>query len=229
MGLETTSGDGMDQSGLIASLRAKPGLRLGIMGGAFDPIHMAHLVVAEEALLQFRLDQVLFMPAGDPPHKDRRMPPADLRYLLVSAATAGNPRFSVSRFEIDRDAASYTVDTLEYLSGVVAPGSELFFLIGGDAALDILTWKRPERVLELASFIVATRPGYDLSRLSESLEQIELRSPAPGAADRVKVMEIPGLAISSSMIRQRLAEGKPVRYLVPDLVAELIEKSGFYV
>ena len=102
-------------------------------------------------------------------------------------------------------------------------------LIGGDAALDILTWKRPERVLELASFIVATRPGYDLSRLSESLEQIELRSPASGAADRVKVMEIPGLAISSSMIRQRLAEGKPVRYLVPDLVAELIEKSGFYV
>jgi nicotinate-nucleotide adenylyltransferase len=101
----------MDRNGLIAHLSEKPGLRLGIMGGAFDPIHMAHLVIAEEALLQFDLDQVVFMPAGDPPHKDRHMAPAEFRYLLVSVATAGNPKFSVSRFEIDRGGVSYTVDT----------------------------------------------------------------------------------------------------------------------
>ena len=98
----------MDRDGLIASLRDKPGLRLGIMGGAFDPIHIAHLVTAQEALLQFELDQVLFMPAGDPPHKERRMAPGELRYLFVSLATADNPRFSVSRFELDRNAVSYT-------------------------------------------------------------------------------------------------------------------------
>jgi nicotinate-nucleotide adenylyltransferase len=138
----------MDRDGLIASLRELPGLRLGIMGGAFDPIHMAHLVAAEEALTQFALDQVLFMPAGDPPHKSRHLAPAEFRYLLVAVATATNPRFSVSRFEIDREQVSYTVDTLEYLSGILPAGSEMFFITGADAVLDILTWKDPARVLE---------------------------------------------------------------------------------
>jgi nicotinate-nucleotide adenylyltransferase len=218
----------MDRDGLIASLQDKPGLRLGIMGGAFDPIHVAHLVTAQEALLQFELDQVLFMPAGDPPHKDRRMAPGDFRYLLVAAATAGNPRFSVSRFEIDRDCVSYTVDTLEHLAGRLAPRSEMFFITGADAVLDILTWKDPGRVLELATFIAATRPGYDLAKLAERF--LELRGGTVGLVPeaRVKTMEIPALAISSSMIRARLAEGKSVRYLVPDAVADLIAKSGFY-
>jgi nicotinate-nucleotide adenylyltransferase len=218
----------MDRNGLIASLSDKPGLRLGIMGGAFDPIHIAHLIAAEEALQQFKLDQVVFMPAGDPPHKDRRMPPADFRHLLVSVATAGNPRFSVSRFEIDRNAVSYTVDTLEHMAGILPPGSEMFFITGADAVLEILTWKSPARVLELATFIAATRPGYDLSRLSGLLERLRETTTGLVPESRLRVMEIPALAISSSMIRQRLAEGKTVRYLVPDLVAELITKSGFY-
>ncbi|OFW61047.1 MAG: nicotinate (nicotinamide) nucleotide adenylyltransferase [Actinobacteria bacterium RBG_16_64_13] len=219
----------MDRDGLIAHLSDRPGLRLGIMGGAFDPIHMAHLVTAEEALIQFGLDQVMFLPGGDPPHKDRQMTPAEFRYLLVATATASNPRFSVSRFEIDRPGASYTVDTLEHLAGVVPVGTEMFFITGADAVLEILTWKRPARVLELSTFIAATRPGYDLSKLAGLLEK--LRSEAVGLVPeaRVKTMEIPALAISSSMIRERLAAGKTVRYLVPDAVAQLIEKSGFYL
>jgi nicotinate-nucleotide adenylyltransferase len=218
----------MDQDGLIARLRDLPGLRLGIMGGVFDPIHMAHLVTAEEALVQFGLDQVLFMPAGDPPHKDRSPAPADFRYLLVSVATASNPRFSVSRFEIERPGASYTVDTLEHLSGVVPPGTEMFFITGADAVLEILTWKDPARVLELSTFVAATRPGYDLSRLSGLLERLRTSTVGLVPEARVKTMEVPALAISSSMIRERLAAGQAARYLVPDPVAQLIEKSGFY-
>jgi nicotinate-nucleotide adenylyltransferase len=218
----------MHQDGLIASLSQKPGLRLGIMGGAFDPIHMAHLVTAQEALLQFQLDQVLFMPAGDPPHKERRMAPAELRFLFVSVATASNPRFSASRFELDRSAISYTVDTLEHLADVLPPGAEMFFITGADAVLDILTWKDPARVLELSTFIAATRPGYDLARLSGLLKQLRAETVGLVPEARVKVMEVPALAISSSMIRERLAAGLTVRYLVPEAVAQLIEKSGFY-
>jgi nicotinate-nucleotide adenylyltransferase len=218
----------MDQDGLIARLCDKPGLRLGIMGGAFDPIHIAHLVTAQEALLQFELDQVLFMPAGDPPHKERRMAPGELRYLLVSVATASNPRFSVSRFELERNAISYTVDTLEHLGGVLPPGAEIFFITGADAVLDILTWKDPLRVLELSTFIAATRPGYDLSRLAGLLEQFRSMGVGLVPEARVRVMEVPALAISSSMIRARLAAGTGARYLIPEAVAQLIEKSGYY-
>lgn len=219
----------LDRDGLIASLRNRPGLRLGIMGGAFDPIHLAHLITAEEALAQFTLDQVLFMPAGDPPHKARELAPAEFRYMLVSVATAANPRFSVSRIEIERGKVSYTVDTLEYLAGLLPPGGELFFITGADAVLDILTWKDPARVLQLATFIAATRPGYDLSKLSELLGRLRTRTSGLVPEARVKTLELPALAISSSMIRERLAAGKGVRYLVPEAVAGLIEKSGFYV
>lgn len=218
----------MEREGLIAGLSDRPGLRLGIMGGVFDPIHIAHLATAEEARLQFELDQVVFMPAGDPPHKDDAPAPGEFRHLLVSVATAGNPRFSVSRFEIDRQGPSYTVDTLEHLAGIVPPGTELFFITGADAVLEILTWKDPARVLELSTFIAATRPGYDLSRLSGLLEALRERTIGLVPEARVKLLQVPALAVSSSMIRERLAAGKTVRYLVPDAVAQLIEKSGHY-
>jgi nicotinate-nucleotide adenylyltransferase len=223
-----TSGDRLESDGLLQPLPGRSGLRLGIMGGSFDPIHVAHLVTAEEARVQFDLDQVVFMPAGDPPHKGRRLAPAEFRYLLVSVATASHPRFSVSRFEIDRPGVSYTVDTLEHLTKVTPPGTELFFITGADAVLDILTWKDPARVLELATFIAATRPGYDLAKLSGLLDRLrsETAGLTPGA--RVKMMEIPALAISSSMIRERLAAGRQVRYLVPDTVAQILEKNGGY-
>jgi nicotinate-nucleotide adenylyltransferase len=224
---EAVGGD-LGRDGLLAPLSGHPGLRLGIVGGAFDPIHIAHLVTAEEARAQFDLDQVLFMPAGDPPHKSWRLAPAEFRYLLVAVATASHPRFSVSRFEIDRKEVSYTVDTLEHLAGVVPEGTEMFFVTGADAVLDILTWKDPARVLELATFIAATRPGYDLSKVSGLLEKLRGGTVGLVPEARVKTMEVPALAISSSMIRARLGEGKGVRYLVPDSVAQLIEKSGVY-
>lgn len=211
----------------IYRLGERRGLRLGIMGGAFDPIHMAHLVTAEEALTQLELDLVVFMPAGNPPHK-RRMAPKEFRYLLVSAATAGHPRFLVSRYELDKDGVGYTVNTLEHLRAVLADDARLFFITGADAVLDILTWKAPQRVLELCTLVAATRPGYDLGRLAEVLRGLGVDVAGDGRDACVRVLEIPGLAISSSMIRERLASGRTVRYLVPDAVADLIAKTQYY-
>ncbi len=217
----------MDQADPIARLSARSGLRLGVMGGAFDPIHIAHLVTAQEALLQFRLDEVVFMPSGRPPHKKRHVAPSELRYLMTAVATASHPRFSVSRLEIDRAGIGYTVDTLEYLAGSLARDARVFFVTGADAVLDILTWKEPSRVLELSTLIAATRPGFDLSRLSAFLASLGPEA-GPGPEARVRVMEVPGLDISSTLIRDRLAAGLPVRYLVPEAACQLIEKSGMY-
>ncbi len=218
----------MDEADPITRLSTSAGLRLGIMGGAFDPIHIAHLVTAQEALSQLRLDEVMFMPSGNPPHKKRELAPAEFRYLMVAAATASNPNFSVSRLEIDRPGLDYTVDTLQYLAAHLAPDVRLFFITGADAVLDILTWKDPPGVLDLCTLIAATRPGFDLSRLSAVLVSLGPQVVGPGPDARVQIMEVPGLEISSSMIRERLATGLPVRYLVPDAVCELIEKSGEY-
>lgn len=218
----------MDERDPLYRLSRRPQLRLGIMGGAFDPIHMAHLVTAEEALTQFGLDEVVFMPAGNPPHKTRHLAPAEFRYLLACVATASHPRFSVSRYEIDREQVGYTVDTLEHVAGTLGPQTQIFFITGADAVLDILTWKEPARVLELCTLIAATRPGYDLSRLRGVFERLSPGAAGTGSEVRVKAMEIPALAISSSMIRERLASGKPIRYLVPDAVAQLIEKTDLY-
>ncbi len=224
-----TSGDGLKSEGLLPPLPSVRGeLRVGIMGGAFDPIHMAHLVAAEEARIQFHLDQVVFMPAGDPPHKGRHLTSPEVRYQMVVAATASHPRFSVSRSEIDHAGVSYTVDTLERMERTSPRGTELFFITGADAVLDILTWKDPDRVLGLATFIAATRPGYDLSRLAGLLDELRVKYPDTTPETRVLTMEIPSLAISSSMIRERLSVGKGARYLVPDPVLRIIEKSGVY-
>jgi nicotinate-nucleotide adenylyltransferase len=199
----------------------RPRLRVGIMGGTFDPIHIGHLVTADEALHQFGLDDILFMPTGTGPHKQPQVTSAELRYLMVSVAIASHPRFWVSRYEIDRPGIDYTADTLAGLRGVMRDDAELFFITGADAVLDILKWKEPERLLSLCTLIAATRPGYDLGRLSSVLSGLT-------HLDRVVVMEIPGLAVSSSMIRQRVAAGKGCRYLVLEGVRQLIEKSGVY-
>ncbi len=201
--------------------------RIGVMGGTFDPIHNGHLVTAEEAWKQFRLDQVLFMPSGKPPHKEEResLDP-ESRYLMAVIATADNPHFQVSRMEVDRGGSSYTIDTVRELHRVYGRNTQVFFITGADAILEILTWKEPEKVLREAVFIAATRPGYDLGRLEESLPEEER---AKHATDpRVLVMEMPALAISSTDIRRRVKEGRPVTYLVPKGVCEFIEKSGFY-
>ena len=195
------------------------GRRLGVMGGTFDPIHHGHLLTAEEAAVQFGLDEVLFVPTGRPWMKDRDdVSPAEDRYLMTVVATASNPRFSVSRIDIDRDGQTYTVDTLHAV-GEQAPDAELFFVTGADAMLEIFGWKDPEEVLSLAHFIAATRPGYDLARFEAA---------APTRHPNVSVMTIPALAISSTDIRRRVGEGRPIRYLVPEGVKSYIEKAGLY-
>ena len=208
----------------MGKLRIK---RIGVMGGTFDPIHTGHLVTAEEALYQFGLDEVLFVPSGHPPHKEDResLDPAS-RYLMAVIATAANPRFRVTRMEIERPGPSYTIDTVRELKRLYGANTEIYFITGADAILEILTWKDPERLLREAMFIAATRPGYDLKRLEESLPEAEKERHA--VHPRVLVMEVPALAISSTDIRARVREGRPITYLVPQGVREFIEKNGFY-
>jgi nicotinate-nucleotide adenylyltransferase len=209
----------------MGKLRIK---RIGVMGGTFDPIHNGHLVTAEEAAVQFQLDQVLFMPSGYPPHKEeRRNSEPEDRYLMAVIATAADPRFKVSKLEIERPGPSYTIDTIRQLHEIYGKNTQIYFITGADAILEILTWKDPERVLEEAIFIAATRPGYDLNKLEKSLPEAEKQRHATDP--RVQVMEIPALAISSTDIRQRVKEGRPIRYLMPDGVCEFIEKNGFYL
>ncbi len=193
--------------------------RVGIMGGTFDPIHHGHLVAAEEARWQFHLDQVLFIPTGQPWQKPVGVSGAEDRYRMTVIATASNPAFAVSRIEIDHPCPTYTVDTLRRLRAELEPGTRLYFITGADAVLHILTWKDGEEVMEMAELIAATRPGFDLSKLEEWL---------PSAKDRVRQMEIPMLAISSTEIRARVARGAPIRYLVPEGVVHYVDKRGLY-
>jgi nicotinate-nucleotide adenylyltransferase len=188
--------------------------RLGVMGGTFDPIHYGHLVTAEEALHQFQLDCVVFLPTGHPWMKEHEVvSDAEDRYLMSVIATASNPLFSVSRMEVDREGPTYTADTLRALKQERGAGTDLFFITGADAMLEILQWKQPEELFELAHFIAATRPGYDMAAFDRS---------------RVSLMNIPALAISSTDIRARVSGGHPIRYLVPEGVKSYIEKAGLY-
>ena len=196
--------------------------RLGIMGGTFDPVHFGHLVTAEEALVQFNLDRVLFMPTGRPARKtDREVTSAEHRYLMTVIATAANPDFDVSRMEIDRSGLSYTVDTLLALREKYGPQTELFFITGADAVWEIVTWKDAERFKGLATFIAATRPGYDLDAArTEHAEEL--------AALDIEFIEVPALAISSTDIRARVMERRPIRYLMPEAVTSYINKYRLY-
>jgi nicotinate-nucleotide adenylyltransferase len=193
---------------------------VGVMGGTFNPIHIGHLVTAEEALFAFALREVIFVPAGQPWQKERiDVAEAEHRYLMTVIATASNSHFQVSRTEIDRPGPTFTVETLRALR-LQLGDVELFFITGADAILQILTWKDPREVLSEARFIAATRPGYDLDRLEKELPE--------GFGDRVHILEIPALAISSTDVRRRVREGRPVRYLLPEGVARYIEKNTLY-
>ena len=190
------------------------------MGGTFAPIHHGHLVTAEAALWRFTLDEVMFLPTGRPWMKgDRPVSGPEDRYLMTVIATASNPRFSVSRVEIDRPGPTYTVETLQELRREAEGDIDLFFITGADAMLEILEWKDPDEVLAQAHFIAATRPGYDLARFQER---------TPSSHPNISVMDIPALAISSTDIRRRVAAGEPIRYLVPEGVQTYIEKAGLY-
>lgn len=189
------------------------------MGGTFDPIHYGHLVTAEEALVQFNLDKVIFMPTGVPVRKTHRtVTPAEHRYLMTVIATASNPDFEVSRLEIDRAGLTYTVDTMLALRDLHGPQTELYFITGADAVWEILTWKDSGRLADVCTFIAATRPGYDLERFSQE----------DARRLRIEFMEVPALAISSTDIRLRLGERRPVRYLLPESVGAYVAKNDLY-
>jgi nicotinate-nucleotide adenylyltransferase len=188
--------------------------RIGIMGGTFDPIHHGHLVAASEVQSRFDLEEVVFVPTGQPYQKGR-VSPAEDRYLMTVIATASNPRFHVSRADIDRSGPTYTIDTLRDLHAVYGAGTELFFITGADALAKILSWKDALEMLSLAHFVGVTRPGFDLS--DEHLPE-----------DTVTLVEVPAMTISSSDCRARVAAGKPVWYLVPDGVVQYIAKRRLY-
>jgi nicotinate-nucleotide adenylyltransferase len=191
-------------------------MRIGVMGGTFDPIHHGHLVAASEVGHFFSLDEVIFVPTGQPWQKEgRRVSASEDRYLMTVIATASNPRFSVSRVDIDRPGPTYTIDTLRDLHAQRGPDAEFFFITGADALEQMMTWQDADELFKLAHFVGCTRPGHRLS----------------GAGlpdDRVSLIEIPALAISSTNCRQRVEAGEPIWYLVPDGIVQYISKRALY-
>jgi nicotinate-nucleotide adenylyltransferase len=190
--------------------------RLGVMGGTFDPVHHGHLVAASEVGHVFELDEVIFVPTGQPWQKDDRdVSSAEDRYLMTVIATASNPRFSVSRVDIDRPGETYTIDTLRDLRAVRAPDAEFFFITGADALAKMISWRDADVLFSMAHFVGCTRPGHHLSM-----------SDLPDG--RVSLVEIPALAISSTECRERVSGGHPIWYLVPDGVVQYISKRQLY-
>ena len=190
-----------------------PKIRLGVMGGTFDPIHNGHLVAASEVAAALNLDQVVFVPTGDPTLKPE-VTGGEHRYLMTVIATAANPRFMVSRVDIDRDKPTYTVDTLTDLK-TTYPDAELFFITGSDAIAQILAWKEVQRLWDLAHFVAVSRPGHALQ-----IPDVPVGT--------VTVVEVPALSISSTDCRSRVLKGEPIWYLVPDGVVQYIGKHGLY-
>lgn len=190
--------------------------RIGVMGGTFDPIHHGHLVAASEVAASFELDQVVFVPTGAPWQKsDREVSPAEDRYLMTVIATASDPRFSVSRVDVDRAGPTYTLDTLRDLRAAYPDAGELFFITGADALAQLLTWRDVDALFALAHFVGVTRPGHTLAD--------------PGLpTGEVSLIEVPALAISSTDVRERVATGRPIDYLVPEGVARYVSKRGLY-
>ena len=189
--------------------------KIGVMGGTFDPIHNGHLVAASEVADRFALDEVLFVPTGQPWQKvERQVSRAEDRYLMTVIATASNPRFSVSRVDIDRGGPTFTVDTLSDLHAAL-PDAALFFITGADALSQILSWRDVGQVFRYAHFVGVTRPGYELG---------DDHLPDGGAS----LVQVPAMAISSTACRERVAGGRPVWYLVPEGVVQYITKRGLY-
>ena len=193
------------------------GRRIGVMGGTFDPVHHGHLSAANEVAVLFDLDEVVFVPTGQPWQKaEREVSSAEDRYLMTVIATASNPRFSVSRTDVDRPGPTYTIDTLADLHTAYDEDVALFFITGADALAAILGWRSVEELFELAHFVGVSRPGY---------AQADLAGFPQGS---VTLVEVPALAISSTDCRERVARGHPVWYLVPDGVVQYIDKRHLY-
>jgi nicotinate-nucleotide adenylyltransferase len=196
-------------------------LRIGVLGGAFNPPHIGHMVLAQEALVQLELERVLLMPMGDAPHREIVDDPGrEARLELCEAAASGDGRMEVSRLEVEREGPSYTVDTLEALRSE-RPDDELFWILGGDQAANLRSWRDPERVLELATIAVAERGAWRREGIFAEASHL-------AGGGRLVFFEMPPIGLSSTTIRRRVERGKPVEYLVPDAVAELIAERGLY-
>ncbi len=196
-------------------------LRVGILGGAFNPPHTGHLVCAQEALVQLELDKVVFVPVGRPPHRELEGDPgAEERLEMVELATVDDDRFEVSRVELDREGPSYTSDTLRGLRES-SPDDELFLILGGDQAATLRSWHEPEQVLSMATVAVVERTNW-------SRHAIGIKLGGLVGARAIRYLDMPIIQISSSAVRRRAAEGRPIRYLVPDRVVAHIEANGFY-
>ncbi|WP_228000355.1 nicotinate-nucleotide adenylyltransferase [Mycolicibacterium sp. P1-5] len=195
--------------------------RLGVMGGTFDPIHNGHLVAASEVADLFDLDEVVFVPTGQPWQKSREVTPPEDRYLMTVIATASNPRFSVSRVDIDRGGPTYTSDTLRDLR-TVNPDADLYFITGADALASILSWQNWEELFALAKFVGVSRPGYELNgqHIVAAFDQLP--------EEALSLVSVPALAISSTDCRVRAAKNRPIWYLVPDGVVQYVSKRGLY-
>jgi nicotinate-nucleotide adenylyltransferase len=194
---------------------------IGILGGTFNPPHMGHLVMAQEALDQLDLDRVMLMPVAVPPHKEAGQDPGGAaRVELCRLAVAGDDRFAVSTLEVERGGASFTVDTLRELHDL-EPEHDLTFIVGGDMAQSLPAWREPEAILRLARLAVAEREGVRREDIARRLDPLH-------DGDRVVFFDMPRIDVSSSSIRRRVAEGRPIRYLVPDAVAEAVAERGLY-
>jgi len=196
---------------------------IGILGGTFDPIHLGHLIIAEQTRLKLRLGRVLFVPAGQPWLKaDHTIAPQDSRVEMVRLAIAGNPYFELSRIEVERPGPSYTVDTLMALRGQLGAEVKIFFILGSDNLVELTLWKEPAKLVELCKLVVVPRLGIDVPDLKS------LEASIPGISDSVIQLELPIIEISSSQMRQRVAEGLSIRYLVPDEVEQYIVQHSLY-
>ncbi len=199
-------------------------MKVGILGGTFDPIHYGHLVAGEEARCALGLERVLFVPSARPPHKvEYPVSPPEVRVEMVRLAIADNPAFELSTIELDRPGLSYTVDTMAMLQEQLGPSADLYFILGEDALADLPTWHQPEKLLDICQLIAVNRPGYH----SFSLRLLERQ--LPGVERRVHPVRIPELAIWSTELRARVASGLPIRYLVPDPVHDFIYQHGLYL
>ncbi|MHB8619289.1 MAG: nicotinate-nucleotide adenylyltransferase [Chloroflexota bacterium] len=198
-------------------------MKVGILGGTFDPVHYGHLVAGEEARCGMDLRQVLFVPAARPPHKvENLVSSPEHRLAMLRLAVTDNPYFEISTVDMDRSGPSYTVDTIALLQKELGPNTELYFILGEDALADLPTWHEPRRLLEMCQLIAVNRPGYH----SFSLRLLERQ--LPGVERRVHSVRIPELALWSTELRARVASGLPVRYLVPDAVLAYIEDHALY-
>ena len=192
-------------------------MKLAIMGGTFSPPHLGHLICAEEVNEHFKFEKVMFVPSARPPHKDGGgVLDAEHRYMMTVLATQDNPRFAVSRIELDRPGRSYSIETVKQLKEIYGQNTEIYWVIGADAILEMSIWKDVDKLLTICRFIAINRPGYDLSQADERFMK------------KVQLLEVTNVDISATEIRRRVSQGKSIRYLVPPAVEQYICENGLY-